>query len=540
VQKVAYLFVVAILAAAIAGCSEKPETRAAEDIRAQVDVARRHFLRAAGLMGVSPTDLTPADEQAQVLDALNDAEKVLTEALSTHTDATDAGKAPANSMLGEVRLAMAGYHGILARERTSIVDDLLLQLQSEAARGQALAAVGEALQTLTERTNAPDGDEASARAAAKVLQEQAKARQIAAKQKVDQLRATRNDLTKQIEDAIPATETQRRSAGELRRQNRAAMGTEKLELDEKASAAEAVVEAGEAKISTLQLQAEHNAAQLALAEAELAAVMGQMTALTEFVDSLDSRGEDVKKYRSELAELIAKAEQNLTKLAAELAGKYADASEQFQSALTACEQAARANNQAIRALQDQRRAAADVKNDNPKSPMAPLLDSMASTDRLGGVTARKGDIAFAAGETGRQLLQLQARVAHVADQVAGVCESAGITGPAALNTAASSLKALTDIADRADSDYGAAVDAYNKVAVGMLKGKSVRETKWLYQQAQARALLGRYRLSALRGQGNREYLDGARSYIEGVLTGHEGDPTYLPAQQILEAINAEG
>ncbi|NLF29860.1 MAG: hypothetical protein GX591_03110 [Planctomycetes bacterium] len=534
-----------MVASLFAGCGESPTTQANDELRAAIDVARRHYQRAAGAMGVLPE--APASDPRQtvrenpdVLVALGDADRTLSAALAAGADAGRETRALAQQLLADVRMAAGEYRGLLVRGRMAALTAQGERVAAQAERLGRLAALCEATQTFLSLSDGPGSDKA--RPLAADLKGQAAERLADLDKEIAALRNRAAQIRSRIGALQATVDRNQTEATALRQQTIAAQGVMVLELDERASATEAQVEKAEGDISLQEV-----ALQDALAAADRLQLQREATAqlvasLDAWMNGLDGRRQGIAGYAGQLDQRVAEQGGELAKLADALADQFDALLAEGQAALDAGRKAADANAAAATLLRQLRQDAQTARTDNPESPMMPVLESQSSQGLLASVTAQGGNVALLRASLQHRLVDAHGDLARLKARVDGLCGRTGLSAPEGLARAVGAFADVKAAADDADQQYQAADKAFNDVAERMLVSSPVntRGTEWMYKGARAQALYGRYELAKLRGDSMAgTYRDSASQLVNEVLEGRQGDPVLAPIEQIAKHLRGD-
>ncbi len=519
-RNVTYILVFVMVMTAMVGCGESAEQKAGSQLQSKIQEATRHFGRAAGLLGVTPI---PADVtepvptiNPKVLPALADAARTLTEALSEATDAPDSPKATAHGLLAEIHLAEGAYHGAVANDATSGTNDLIRL----AERKIDLATNMTSLEAFCGELASLD----TAAAAALLTRMRSERETEAAK--VGQLTERSANLAARSEQIQKVGEEARQGGGELRMKIRTAVGVDKLELDARASAMEAKYEQAGSELGAVQVDQANVAEELKIVSSRLARLSERADLSARGLASLQTRSQMLEKRRMELLVQRKAVCEELAALATEVGAGFAGSAKAFDAGLGSYRKASRANDASLRSLRDLKAKAREMSGRD--SPMKSIIDEMSGRGMMAAATARKGDIALADADAQRRFLMAYRRVAGFTNRAKATCAAAGVTAATELQVALAAVDDLDSRQEEADEKYGVAADAYADVASKMLTGApdNTRATKWMYQGFQARALLGRYRLT-----GDGVYRQDGLKLVTEVLTDHQGDPAFAPVRQ---------
>ena len=243
-HKVAYSVICVMVASLLAGCGDAPTTKANAELRAAIDVARRHCLRAAGAMGVLPEASAPnprpvVRENPDVLAALADAEKTLTTALAAADDAGREIRAVAQQLLADVHRAAGQYRDLLVRGRTAALTAQQQRVAGQAARLGRVGALRQAMRSFLALSDDSRPEQASP--VAEELKIQAAEQVAALDAEIADLQDRVAGIRRRIDTLQAKVEQHQAQATALRQQIVTATGMMVLELDERASVAEAVV-----------------------------------------------------------------------------------------------------------------------------------------------------------------------------------------------------------------------------------------------------------------------------------------------------------
>ena len=519
------------LAVAIAGCGESAEKRAADEIARQVDLSRRHYLRAAGLMSEpllpdETTGMTPVSK-AEVLGALNQAEQGLTKAVAAAGDATRIGKAPAQSLLAEIRLAKARYHAHAVRGRLRRSRARINAAESKLEAIVGLVGLGE----LNEKLGAMDDSDLIGR------RDRIRAERSALLAETERLSRDRQALTGQIETLTGKYDAERALAAQRRAASEEAEGAKVLELLTEAEKVEGRINEIGGQIGDLRLSVEDLDHKLKRTEMALSGMQPELASIDERVDRTKLRAkENNDRGRRLLAEAGAKSKD----LAEEVDGaakEFAEAVEHCLEAIAACEQAAKANQSALLGVEEARRLARQVVAEDGKSGVKPILDWMGRKGRKLAPKAQQAHIALT-------LADLQAELLEAADPVRAFAEKIKATrqvqGAEAISQAFD--EALKRVAD-GPKRVAVAREEYDKASMAFkqAQGLDAAATKWIYQGGEAQAQFGLYRLSVYQNEPDEAFRNSARSLIDDVLKEYPDKPDFLgPIYQLDQAVRQAG
>ncbi len=545
-HKVAYPLICMTVASLLAGCGESATTQADAELAAAIDTAQQQYLRAVGAMGVLPetTDTDPqgaVGENPEVFEALADAEKTLTAALTANADAGRETRARAGQLLTDVHMAAADYHDLLMGRRSAAVAAAQARVADEAERVERLAARTEAMRTFVALSDGPDPDSARPKAA------ELKAGTVQRLADLDGRLASLREQAVQIDGRIDTlralAQEKQTEAAALRRELPAATGMMRLELDERASALEAEVEKAEGEIAMEEVDREEIASAIDQLQVQRRTAEDLAASLDAWMNGLADRRAVIRAYAAELQDRLAVQAKDLATEADDLADRFAALLAEGEAVLAAADKAGSANTRATALLRQLQQEAQAAKREQAGSPMAPLLESMSSQGRLAAVTRQAGDVAMLKASVQHHLVQAHLDLVHLTRRVDGLCRQAGLSAPKRLIEIAEADEKIKTFAEQADQHYQAADKAFNDVAERMLTGAPVntRTTEWIYRGAQARALYGRYRLAVLRNDAEAagSHRQSASALVETLLQEHRGDPDYAPIEQIARSLGVD-
>jgi chromosome segregation ATPase len=493
------------------GCNESPEKQAADRISRQADVARRYYTNAAAI-SLDPKRVDPngVDNTAQVCDAalavLEKAAKEANAAIRNNPQATAIGKVPAYRVLAEINRLKAGYY-----ERLALVQVDETQRLCRRAEFQGLA-----LEDLGHRIDFYHN-------LASLDVSQIQALLTAARQELQQNQAARKDLAdsqqaieQRLGEAMRQLEPLPVQARQLRQQYNQSKGVESLKVLSQAEQIERQADAQDAQINQLKAQLEQVAAQQKLADTQIEGISGRVTAMEGCLKDVANRGQIVVSHQQELAAGIAATAADTNKRTKELAGTFAAAVEQYDNALKAYADATSANRNVLTGLT---KMMSDAQAAQPRGPTPPggptLLMSMAAkTGRLPAVAA-EGELAMAAGDTGRQMLELVGQVGALQSRLAAAATAAKATLGDDLTAALAKVSDVTTRAETAKGQYEAAQKQFEEAAT-LANAKEIRGSQWIYQLQRAQATLGLYLLSKAQGQPDAERLADARRQVDDI------------------------
>ena len=521
-------FVLACVGIAIGGCGQSPEKKAADRIRTQVDLARRHYLRGVGLLSETPEldkddPAAPVAERPAALKAFLNAEKVLKQALSDSAGATTIGKAPAESMLARVNLAIGDYHAALGRAliQKAMAGAHTSGLQLDAAEG--LAGLADFLAKLS----AMDPAQAESRQA----ETAARVQEFTAKQKRLQLHLV--ELNEQVDALVHDSQSGRTEAAKLRNASQTAKGRKSLDLLAEASRIEGQVDQTDRKVNDLKFEAETSQTELQLVTRRLASANARLVTTAGHLADFKSRAATNDQRRAGLDTEIQKISAKLAEGVAKLAGEFTSAVDQYDLAVGAYGAAERANRAALSGVKAQQVAARKAKEQAKGSTAEPILDWMSGNGELVAPTAQKGQIALASADAQRDLLEATRHLETFGERVRKVVRAIGMDEGIATDVGkalALVTKNLPERKEQARTGYNQAREAFARIDDKRLlvnKPVNVTATKWIYQAGQAQALMGLYWLTVFDRAPNAEYLHKARNVVNEVLKRHPGRSEYL-------------
>ncbi|MFW6145978.1 MAG: hypothetical protein ACOC7R_01440 [Planctomycetota bacterium] len=534
-----------MVASLFVGCGGSPETEADAELRAAIDVARRHYLRAAGAMGVLTEAATPdpaavVRENAEVFDALDEADKALTAALTAAGSAGREVRARAQRLLADVRMAAAEYRDLLVRGRTAALTAQQARVAAEAERLGRLAAQAGALRTFVELSGGPDPD--SARPVAARLKAEITERLDDLDGRLATLRDRATQIRREIETLQTLAERKQTQATALRQQILTTDGVMVLELDERASALEAEVEKAEGEIAMQEVALEDVTAEIEQFQLQRETAAQLLASLDAWMNGLADRREIVRSQADDLQQRVATQQEALASVADALADQVVALLAEGEAALEAGRKAADANAKAVTLLRQLQREAQATKVDQSNSPMMPVLETLSSQGLLAPVTAQAGDVALVRASLQHHRVEVHTDLVRLRERVDGLCRQAGLSGPEGLARAVEAGADINTFAEQADQQYQAAEKAFNDVAGRMLARSPVntKDTEWRYRGAQARALYGRYQLAVLRDDPEAAtYRKSATTLVKDLLEGHQGDAAYASIEQIARGLGGD-
>ncbi|NQU76816.1 MAG: hypothetical protein HQ546_10945 [Planctomycetes bacterium] len=538
-RNIAVIAAYAAVAIVVTGCGESAQDQAAKKIALQVDLARRHYLRAVVLLGQTPQpDKTNAVERTaerpKALAALKTAEQILTKAIAENTNATIIAKAPAYALLAEVQCSTGSYHGNVARAH--IADAMtqmhVARLQLDSAEG--VAALAGFFGKLAESDHAD----------LLQLKQDALAERDSLSQRRLQIKLQCDDLNGQIQTLAQSAKSQQMTAAKLRDASRSARNMETLSLLTQAEQIEQGIDQNDQKLGELKFQVATAQDELQVVDTRLSSITGQIEALTKQLDALAVRSVETGAKSEGLWQEVQQVQTKLAPTANMLFEAFSAACRQQDLATKAYKQAASANDMALRGITKSGSDARKVMSDNPQSAFEPILASMSSRGELAGATARKGKIALELADLQRELLEATRHVQSLAGRIEKLSQILHLPVPPAIDQAAALVPDVAKLIEEAGQGYESAIKAYDEVAERLLERTPVldnRATRWMYQTSKAFAMMGLYQLSQCRNQPDRTFLDQARELVNQILADHPERPYFLePVYRLNRSIQAAG
>lgn len=504
----------------LAGCSKPREDQAGQDLLQAVGLARRHSERALSLMAnltyqaggeagpIQGRKVTSQEVMVLPLDAVNpkalealtEARKVLTDALSADADAPAANLALANQMLAQVESLMGDYSLAQARSARRGVLSGLETCQAQAnsiASGTALMKQYEALaasddQQLNNEITQAAGDAQKAQADLTAAETETA------------------DLVKQVDGLTTANKRLLADAAGLRTQSQATKDEKQLEQFDEAIKKE--IEAGNngAKIFQLErkiglLKADASTAKLVITSAQARQDMARklledrkntQTALTgektKVVDQVAKYGKSLEAASGELAAKVAEA-----------CTSQAEAGAHYQAALNACKEAARKDPASRGALAGQAAAAQSI--------------ALANTALL----EVNNPLALFAESVERTYKELNQSAPPAMTKIKGLLVDAG--------------KARQDAADK----FQEAAQSYQRVITMLASDPQTRKWQWAYQAQRAGALIN-VANHTTKADERADALKNAEQMLADALQKKENSPYLQEALRLRQQLSGAG
>lgn len=504
-RSIALLVLVSLIGLTV-GCRGTSQTRRAERLREDSDVARRHFLRGVGLLD-EPT-LTQEERSARALDAFEQAERTLIGALSEGSDAGDLAKMPANLLLAEVQLAIGEVHASRQREAMSRVHAFVHEMERSLEQAAAIADLSGFFEQLA---SIPVDEVIRLRRQAQQEREELLARQ-------EQLVAEQAEVKAEIAEKAQEAAQMRLQAQEIRERQKSAAPRPSLEFMQEADEFERLADLADAEASLLQVSSERLQGLREFVETALTVNRYRLDAMDRREAELQASSAESLDVADGFSEMVEPRMAELRDGAGALAGAYETAVTNGRLALeslTKAQKSAAAANRNASAVSGAAREGASGKD----TTVAPVLEQMSDQSSQLSATAMKGDVHLAAADVSYSLLAGQSLIAGLTQRISAVTEALGKDTPEALRAIQNMPANVAELEESAASDYDTAAKAFEQCADRMLSRAPVnlQATEWLYQARRGQALIGLYKVSLLQDQPNPEPLKEADAVIRAAI-----------------------
>lgn len=514
------MLILAVAAGLVAGCSNPAPQEAATGLTERLNEARRHYVRALGLLQAPPaaeaSDPLADVQRENALQALQQAEKVLTGALAEYGEATTDAKASANALLAEVRRSIGEYQAKLAQAHADVAGGAMAETFATLRRLQRATVAVERLQ--------PAAGEQDVQG----LQQRVQGDLEATRQQAGELAGTIGSLEAQIAEFEQTNQQLTSQTIELRTRSAAASGSEAVDLIRQAVAVDRQIAANEQQRTVLEFQLEQ-------AQREHALEQQRTQLLEQRLASLAERAQSRQQLAAQTAEQAQVRAQEAAGIRQALASPMQSVHEHAQAALIAAEQGVQAYDRALQAANATIAATQQVINEagqirrEQADAASPLVVALADATRETGPQALKGQVLLARAQLRRDTLELNQQLAEFRTAVTQQLGSE-VPPPDAL---ASLGGLVTDAEARrtaAAEDYEAAAGAFETAA-----RRAPAATRWMYQTLQARAWVGLHRLT-----NNMEALAQANQVIAQAASAAENNPYAEPLRQLQRSLNGTG